>query len=54
LASNRNLQFNVSVSNILSLANYSGLDTNVNSLTFGQVRSVSGHRTATVNLQLSY
>jgi hypothetical protein len=54
LANNRNVQVGVNVSNILSLANYNGLDTNINSLTFGQVRGISGNRTATLNLRFSY
>jgi hypothetical protein len=42
------------VNNILNLANYSGVDTNVNSPTFGQIRSVTGQRRATLNLQFRF
>jgi hypothetical protein len=54
LGGNRNLQVQVQVNNILNLANYSGVDTNVNSPTFGQIRSVSGQRRATLNLRFGF
>jgi len=52
LADNRNVNINVSVSDLLNMTNYSGIDTNVNSITFGQVTGISGNRTA--NLSLNY
>jgi hypothetical protein len=54
LGGNRNLQIQVQVNNLLNLANYSGVDTNVNSPTFGQVRSVTGQRRATLNLRFGF
>jgi hypothetical protein len=42
----------VNFNNILNMANYTGVDTNVNSPTFGQITGVSGQRTG--NLQLSF
>ena len=54
LGGNRSVNVNMRVSNILNLANYSGVDTNVNSLTFGQIRSVTGQRRATLNLQFRF
>jgi hypothetical protein len=54
LGGNRNLQIQMQVSNLLNLANYSGVDTNVNSPTFGQIRSVTGQRRATLNLRFGF
>jgi hypothetical protein len=54
LGGNRNLQVQMQVNNILNLANYSGVDTNVNSPTFGQIRSVTGQRRATLNLRFGF
>ena len=54
LGGNRNLQVQMQVSNLLNLANYSGVDTNVNSPTFGQIRSVTGQRRATLNLRFGF
>jgi hypothetical protein len=54
LRGNRNLQIQMQFNNILNLANYSGVDTNVNSPTFGQIRSVTGQRRATLNLQFRF
>jgi hypothetical protein len=54
LGGNRNLQIQIQVNNILNLANYSGVDTNVNSPTFGQIRSISGQRRATLNLRFGF
>jgi hypothetical protein len=54
LGGNRNLQISTNVSNVLNLANYSGVDTNVNSPTFGQIRSISGQRRATLNLRFGF
>ena len=54
LGGNRSVQIQMNVNNILNLANYSGVDTNVNSPTFGQIRSVNGQRRATLNLQFRF
>ena len=54
LGGNRNLQIQMQVNNLLNLANYSGVDTNVNSPTFGQIRSVTGQRRATLNLRFGF
>jgi len=54
LRSNRNLQIQMQLNNILNLANYSGVDTNVNSPTFGQIRGVNGQRTGTLNLRFGF
>jgi hypothetical protein len=51
---NRSVDINMSVNNILNLANYQGVDTNVNSPTFGQIRSVSGQRRATLRLNFRF
>jgi hypothetical protein len=50
LGGNRQLSINFNVSNLLNLANYSGIDTNVNSPTFGQVTSITGARSARLQL----
>jgi hypothetical protein len=54
LQANRSLGINLNFSNILNLANYSGVDTNVNSPTFGQITGVSGPRTATLQIRFNY
>jgi hypothetical protein len=54
LGGNRNMTIRMNVNNILNLANYQGVDTNVNSPTFGQIRSVSGQRRATLNLNFRF
>ncbi len=54
MGGNRSVQIRMNVNNILNLANYSGVDTNVNSPTFGQIRSVSGQRRATLNLNFRF
>jgi trimeric autotransporter adhesin len=54
LRGNRNLQISMQLNNILNLANYSGVDTNVNSPTFGQIRGVNGQRTGTLNLRFGF
>jgi hypothetical protein len=54
LGGNRNIDINMAVNNILNLANYQGVDTNVNSPTFGQIRSVNGQRQATLRLQFRF
>ena len=54
LRGNRNFQIQVQINNLLNLANYSGVDTTVNSPTFGQIRSVTGQRRATLNLRFGF
>jgi trimeric autotransporter adhesin len=54
LRGTRNLQISMQFNNILNLANYSGVDTNVNSPTFGQIRGVNGQRTGTLNLRFGF
>jgi hypothetical protein len=54
MGSNRRMSINMNVQNILNLANYQGVDTNVNSPTFGQIRSVNGQRRATLRLQFNF
>ena len=54
LGGNRNIDINMQVNNILNLANYSGVDTNVNSPTFGQIRSINGQRRATLRLNFRF
>jgi hypothetical protein len=52
LADNRNVNISVRVNDLLNMTNYTGIDTNLNSITFGQVTGISGNRTA--NIQLNY
>jgi hypothetical protein len=54
MSGNRSVNITMQVNNILNLANYSGVDTNVNSPTFGQIRGVNGQRTARLNLQFRF
>jgi len=54
LSGNRSMQIRLNVNNILNLANYSGVDTNVNSPTFGQIRNVTGQRTAQLNMSFRF
>ena len=54
LPANRAIDVRVAVSNILNLANYTGVDTNVNSPTFGQITGISGSRSATLNLGFQF
>jgi len=54
LRANRSLQVTLQLNNILNLANYSGVDTNVNSPTFGQIRGVNGQRRGTLNLRFGF
>lgn len=42
------------VNNVLNTVNWGSVDTNVNSPTFGQVTSVRGMRTATINIRFRY
>ena len=50
LGGTRNVNIRIQANNMLNMANYRSVDTNVNSPTFGQVRSVGGMRSATLNL----
>jgi hypothetical protein len=54
LGGNRNVSVQVTASNLLNLVNYAGIDTNVNSPTFGQVASVRGMRTVRLNLRFRF
>jgi hypothetical protein len=54
LQANRSINIQLSVNNILNMANYTGVDTNVNSPTFGQITGVNGNRAATLNIRFSY
>jgi hypothetical protein len=54
LGGNRSLQIQMQVSNLLNLANYTGIDTNVNSPTFGQITGISGSRSARLNLRFGF
>jgi hypothetical protein len=51
---NRSVQIGVQVRNILSLANWTGIDTNVNSPTFGQVTGINGAREASLNMRFNF
>jgi hypothetical protein len=44
----------MNVNNVLNTVNWGAIDTNVNSPTFGQVTSVRGMRSATLNLRFRY
>lgn len=48
------LSIQTNVSNVLNTLNWGSIDTNANSPTFGQVLSVRGMRTATINLRFRY
>ena len=50
----RSVSINVNVTNLLNTANYAGVDTNINSPTFGQVMSVSGRRSVRLNLRFRF
>ena len=54
LGANRNVSITVNANNLLNLVNYAGVDTNVNSPTFGQVSSVTGRRTVRLNLRFQF
>ena len=54
LGGNRTVSIQLTASNVLNLANYTGIDTNVNSPTFGQVTGISGSRSARLNLRFRY
>lgn len=50
----RTLSVNVNANNLLNLVNYASVDTNVNSVTFGQIQSVRGMRTVRVSLRMRF
>ena len=51
---NRSVAIQVTANNLLNLVVYRGIDTNVNSITFGQVTSVAGMRTMRLNLRFRF
>jgi hypothetical protein len=51
---NRGLTITVNATNLMNLVNYSGVDTNVNSPTFGQVLSVTGRRSVRLNVRFRF
>jgi hypothetical protein len=54
LGGNRSVNLTVNASNLLNTANYGGLDTNVNSPTFGQITSLRGSRSVRFNMRFSF
>jgi hypothetical protein len=54
LGGTRGVSINLNVNNLLNTVNYAGVDTNVNSPTFGQVLSVSGRRSVRLNLRFRF
>lgn len=54
LGNNRTITVDVRANNLLNLVNYTGIDTRVNSPTFGQVTSVSGMRSVQLNLRVRF
>ena len=54
LRGNRSLTVTGNANNLLNLVQYAGLDTNVNSPTFGQITSVRPMRSVTIGLQVRY
>jgi len=54
LGGNRNMSISFQVTNILNLANYTGIDVNVNSPTFGEVTSVGQSRRASLQIQTRF
>jgi hypothetical protein len=54
LGGNRVVSIQMNVNNLLNLANYTGIDTNVNSPTFGQITGISGARSARLNLRFRF
>ena len=54
LGNNRTITVDVRANNLLNLVNYTGIDTRVNSPTFGQVTSVSGMRSVQINLRVRF
>ncbi|HEX5108213.1 MAG TPA: TonB-dependent receptor [Vicinamibacterales bacterium] len=54
LGNNRSMTVSFNVSNILNLANWTGIDVNANSPTFGQVTGVGQSRRATLQIQTRF
>jgi trimeric autotransporter adhesin len=54
LGGNRALTIQVNTNNLLNTVNYGAIDTTVNSPTFGQVLSVRGMRSSTVNFRFRF
>ena len=54
MKNNRAVTLQATASNILNLVNYAGIDTLVNSPTFGQVLSVRPMRSAQLNLRFRF
>ena len=54
LGGNRSVQIRFQARNLLNMVNYTSVDTNVGSQTFGQVRGISSMRSATLNLQFRF
>jgi trimeric autotransporter adhesin len=52
--SNRTMSIQLTATNLLNLVNYAGLNTNVNSPTFGQITSVRGMRTMQLNFRFRF
>jgi hypothetical protein len=51
---NRTISIQLNANNLLNMVQWSGVDTNVNSLTFGQVTSVRPMRSMTLNLRFRF
>ena len=54
LTGTRTVTIRIQANNLLNMVNYTSVDTNVNSPTFGQVRNVGSMRSATLNLSFRY
>jgi hypothetical protein len=54
LGRNRSVSINVNANNLLNLANWGSVDTNVNSPSFGKVLSLNGQRTVRLNLRFRF
>ena len=54
LGGTRAVSLNMNVNNLLNTVNYTSVDTNVNSPTFGQVLGVSGRRSMRLNLRFRF
>ena len=54
LGGNRSMNIQIQATNLLNMVNYTAIDTNVNSPTFGQVRSINSMRSATLNLTFQF
>ncbi len=54
LGGNRSMNIQIQATNLLNMVNYTAIDTNVNSPTFGQVRSINSMRSARLNLTFQF